>query len=635
LEPLTAAGSCARSTKLRSSSSGIASLFAFQNGILDVRALVFYPFRARALWPAMAEWAVKRLRVNGDRHEALPPSDDEAVVKYFSYEFEHSSTDLSLEADLFHLEPSSIRCPALLKVLESQRLEPDTIYWFFAMMGRMFFPIKELDNWQVFVFLKGVAGSGKSTISQLMRYIYPAEMVGVLSSNAEAKFALSAFSDKHLVICPEAKRKFALPQGDFQSMVSGEEVSVAIKYQTAKMVRWTANMLFCGNELPQWTDTSGSMNRRMLMFPFNVKITSVDTGIGELMEQQLGNFLLRAAISYHQAVLRFGQYSIWDRVDGRPILSEQMHAFSTEVMLMVHPLMNFLVQSGEVELTHRNPELELDQTFVPKELFIKYFHNWCRERGIDKPQWDEDFYRSHPPCPWNIRTCSAAARHGHLALLQWAREQEPPPCQWREDTCVNAAEGGHLAVLQWLAAGADQTPPCPWSEGMCVVAAAGVAATWTCCGGCGQAWLPLLVVATWWSCGGSGPPLSVEYGRDRLRLPKGPLGRAEVAARKRLRPCRRRRPGPCWTCIFAAEGGHLAVLKWARAQEPPALPVDRGYVRRCRLRGSPGRAAVACPCAAAASCGHLDILRWFRTQGDTTLPVGRADARRLRRRPNE
>jgi hypothetical protein len=53
--------------------------------------------------------------------------------------------------------------------------------------------------------------------------------VGVLSSNTEAKFGLGAFYDKHLVLCPEAKRKFSLPQGNFQSMISGEEVSVAIK----------------------------------------------------------------------------------------------------------------------------------------------------------------------------------------------------------------------------------------------------------------------------------------------------------------------------------------------------------------------------------------------------------------------
>jgi len=34
-------------------------------------------------------------------------------------------------------------------------------------------------------------------------------------------------------------------------------------------------------------------------------------------------------------------------------------------------------------------------------------------------------------CPWDGRTCSWAARGGHLEVLQWARENG---CEWDEDT---------------------------------------------------------------------------------------------------------------------------------------------------------------------------------------------------------
>jgi hypothetical protein len=60
-------------------------------------------------------------------------------------------------------------------------------------------------------------------------------------------------------------------------------------------------------------------------------------------------------------------------------------------------------------------------------------------------------------------TCSAAARGGHLSVLQWARAQQPP-CPWNEDTCSGAALGGHLAVLQWARA---QEPPCRWDVKEC------------------------------------------------------------------------------------------------------------------------------------------------------------------------
>ena len=60
-------------------------------------------------------------------------------------------------------------------------------------------------------------------------------------------------------------------------------------------------------------------------------------------------------------------------------------------------------------------------------------------------------------CRWDKRTCSGAARGGHLAVLQWAHQNG---CNWDQDTCLSAVEEGHLAVLQWAR---ENNCPCPWS----------------------------------------------------------------------------------------------------------------------------------------------------------------------------
>ena len=89
-------------------------------------------------------------------------------------------------------------------------------------------------------------------------------------------------------------------------------------------------------------------------------------------------------------------------------------------------------------------------------------------------------------CPWVAETCAlrctgrapcgaavvAAARlpvergdvlcaalHGHLALLQWAREHD---CPWGEGTCYLASRGGHLQVLKWA-----REHGCPWNKRAC------------------------------------------------------------------------------------------------------------------------------------------------------------------------
>ena len=69
---------------------------------------------------------------------------------------------------------------------------------------------------------------------------------------------------------------------------------------------------------------------------------------------------------------------------------------------------------------------------------------------------------------WELEdVSSAAARAGHIEVLEWLR-QDPPRGRWRWDTCAAAACAGRLEVLVWLRA---QDPPCPWKKASCLRAA--------------------------------------------------------------------------------------------------------------------------------------------------------------------
>ncbi len=56
----------------------------------------------------------------------------------------------------------------------------------------------------------------------------------------------------------------------------------------------------------------------------------------------------------------------------------------------------------------------------------------------------------------DVPICNAAARYGHLEVLQWARSQD---YRWDGSTCAAAAKGGHLDVLKWLVENG-----CPWDK---------------------------------------------------------------------------------------------------------------------------------------------------------------------------
>jgi len=75
--------------------------------------------------------------------------------KYFDLPFE----DLSNYEDWFDIVQNN--CPNFMKVVEYQQWPEDVQRWLCILMGRMLYNVGELDDWQVFIFLLGTAGTGK------------------------------------------------------------------------------------------------------------------------------------------------------------------------------------------------------------------------------------------------------------------------------------------------------------------------------------------------------------------------------------------------------------------------------------------------------------------------------------------
>ena len=203
--------------------------------------------------------------------------------------------------------------------------------------------------------------------------------------------------------------------------------------------------------------------------------------------------------------------------------------------------------------------------------------------------------------PWDWRTCAGAAGGGHLETLKWARANG---CPWIEGTCSYAAEGGHLESLKWA-----RENGCPWD------------------------------VFTARACS-SGRERTAARGTVDVHLDGRPHRDAEVGARERLRartatPVGRARRA---RDVRRGEGGHLDVLKWARAN---GCPWDDWTCTEARwgdhLNVLKWACANDCPwdmdtCEFAALGGHLDVLKWLREGRARTTAHGRARRARSRTR---
>ena len=156
--------------------------------------------------------------------------------------------------------------------MNHQGFDENVQKWMYILIGRLLYEVNELDQWQVMPFLKGQAGTGKSTITgKICKAFYEYTDVGMLSNNSEKQFGLSSFYNKLLFIAPEIKNDLKVDQAEMQGIISGEDVVVAEKHKTAQMVEWKVPGIIAGNEVPGWIDNAGSISRRIVVFQFDKK----------------------------------------------------------------------------------------------------------------------------------------------------------------------------------------------------------------------------------------------------------------------------------------------------------------------------------------------------------------------------
>jgi len=228
--------------------------------------------------------------------------------------------------------------PIFDSIMEYQTWDSNIQFLMKAMIGRLMFGLNDKDGWQVVPFLQGVAGCGKSTIiDKLIKEFYAAEDVGVMTNNIETQFGLSQLAMKTIVIAPEIRENFSLTAAEFQSLVSGEAMSMAVKNKNALVMTWNAPLVMAGNELPfQGEDRSGSIMRRLVPFIFSKKVPEgqVDNDLGKKLRSEIGAIIPACFMAYTQLWL---QLSVGDTTrDVKSLFGEgqrfaQINRWKTEI----------------------------------------------------------------------------------------------------------------------------------------------------------------------------------------------------------------------------------------------------------------------------------------------------------------
>jgi hypothetical protein len=248
----------------------------------------------------------------------------------------------------------------------------------YVFCGRLCFEVNELDGWQVIPFLKGIARSGKSTlITKVCKLFYECEDVATLSNNIEKKFGLQSIYRGFMFISPEIKGDLQLEQAEFQSLVSGEDVSVARKNETALSMQWKTPGILGGNEVPNWKDNSGSILRRLATWNFGRQVADADPHLDQKLEQEIPAILCKCLRAYLDYAHKYSDKDIWN------VLPKYFKTIQSQIAQVTNALQHFLCS----EKFKFGPSL-----FMPQTLFIARFNEHCKQNNLGTHRFNQDFY---------------------------------------------------------------------------------------------------------------------------------------------------------------------------------------------------------------------------------------------------
>jgi hypothetical protein len=344
-----------------------------------------------------------RIRPPTSQDATIKFIDEELPVEYAQMRFDGSNyPDVAdgernparpWDSRIFHYL-DEVYTPEFDSVQQVQDFTVATRFWDLATMGRGLLPGGTLDNIHYFKMAQGRAGTGKSLTTSILQEFMPDGKFGVLSSNEkEATFWANGMTDVWVLAWLEAKARGRPPvdQGTWQQMVAYEKTNMPQKGKAAIIKEWRAPLFVCGNEWPDWQDSSGSMRRRTMTFLYERTVKQTDPMFQTRMGQRLGPLLVKMMHSYHLMLMLFPnmdwQKKLLDPTSqtDQPIIGTQLEAFQQKARQNLDTLEAFLTQPGKFEYG--------EDQMIPETVFVGEYNNFLQHMlNKSKTTWVPNTY---------------------------------------------------------------------------------------------------------------------------------------------------------------------------------------------------------------------------------------------------
>lgn len=160
-------------------------------------------------------------------------------------------------------------------------------------------------------FLAGESGSnGKSTLLEMLN-CFVGDLGHTLSlEDFNESFQIATLEGKLVNVGDDIDSAYLERSKNFKTLVSGNTISVRKLYGEPFKLKNKATLIFTCNEMPTFKDKSGGIARRLVIIPFDNKVTTVDASIDDkLSTENAKSYLLKLAIEGMSRILNNGGVS--------------------------------------------------------------------------------------------------------------------------------------------------------------------------------------------------------------------------------------------------------------------------------------------------------------------------------------
>jgi len=139
-------------------------------------------------------------------------------------------------------------------------------------------------------------------------------LLGVINTNHEITFGLENKYDKDLLIAHEIGDNLSsrISSDIFKQMICGETLSIARKHKSEISVDWRVPLIICTNVDIPYTDSHGSISRRLAIFKFDQYVSNKNTNLEkDVITYELPAIIGKCLLEYRALLRIVDRHDFW------------------------------------------------------------------------------------------------------------------------------------------------------------------------------------------------------------------------------------------------------------------------------------------------------------------------------------